>query len=95
MNENEKYERAKKRVEEMKSFYTHLFVYIAVNVGLFLINIITSPGALWFLWVLIGWGIGLAVHAFNVFGTEKILGKDWEEKKIKEIMEKETPEKAK
>jgi hypothetical protein len=88
MKEDKQYKRAKKRVEELKSFYTHLFVYLAVNIGLFLIDVISSPERLWFYWVLIGWGIGLAIHGLNVFGTDKILGKDWEEKKIKEIMEK-------
>ena len=87
--EQELYERARKRVEELKSFYTHLFVYIAVNAGLFLLNIITSPRHLWFYWPLIGWGIGLAIHGLSVLGTQRLLGKDWEERKIKEIMEKE------
>lgn len=89
MGEQETYERAKKRVEELKSFYSHLFVYLAVNAGLFLLNIITSPRHLWFYWPLIGWGIGLSIHGLSVFGTQKLLGKDWEEKKIREMMEKE------
>ena len=88
-HEGERYEMAKKRVEELRAFYSHLFVYLAVNAGLFLLNIITSPRHLWFYWPLIGWGIGLAIHGFSVFGTRKILGEDWEERKIKEIMEKE------
>ncbi len=92
MEDNKKYEKAKKRVEEIRSFYSHLFVYIVVNVGLFLLNIITSPRSLWFYWVVIGWGIGLAIHALNIFGTERILGKDGEEKKIKELMEKDKSE---
>ena len=89
ISEQEIYERAKKRVDELKSFYSHLFVYLAVNAGLFLLNIITSPRHLWFYWPLIGWGIGLAIHGLSVFGTQNLLGKDWEEKKIREIMEKE------
>jgi len=93
MKEDERYEKAKKRVEEIKSFYTHLFVYIVVNLGLFLLDVLTSPGKLWFYWVLIGWGIGLAIHGLNVFGTQKILGEDWEERKIKEIMGKEKAKK--
>jgi hypothetical protein len=87
--EQEKYERARKRVEELKAFYSHLFVYLAVNAGLFLLNIITSPRHLWFFWPLIGWGIGLTIHGLSVFGTQKLLGKDWEERKIKELVEKE------
>jgi hypothetical protein len=89
MNEQESYESAKKRVEELKSFYSHLFVYLAVNAGLFLLNILTSPRHLWFYWPLIGWGIGLAIHGLSVFGTQRLLGKDWEERKIREIMDKE------
>jgi len=87
-NEQERYERASKEVEELKSFYTHLGVYIVVNIGLILINVITSPGSLWFYWVLIGWGIGLLIHAFNVLISRKVMGRDWEERKIREIMEK-------
>jgi len=40
-------------------FHAHLWSYIIVNGGLFLINIMT-PGGWWFQWLLIGWGIGLA-----------------------------------
>ncbi len=89
MTEQETYERAKKRVEELKSFYSHLFIYLVVNVGFFILNILASPRHLWFYWPLIGWGIGLSIHGFSVFGTQKMLGKDWEERKIRELMEKE------
>ena len=89
IDEQESYESAKKRVDEIKSFYSHLFVYMAVNAGLFLLNILTAPKHLWFYWPLIGWGIGLSIHGLSVFGTQKFLGKDWEERKIREIMEKE------
>jgi hypothetical protein len=37
---------------------------------------------------LLGWVIGIAAHATSVFGIKGILGKEWEERKIKEIMEK-------
>ena len=88
MNENENYKRAKERVAELKAFYGHVFVYLIVNIGLFIINILTTPHNSWFYWPLLGWGIGLFAHGFNTFGTRGILGKDWEERKIKKIMEK-------
>ncbi|MCK4526395.1 2TM domain-containing protein [candidate division WOR-3 bacterium] len=85
MDKNERYRRAKERVEEIKSFYSHLFVYIIVNLALFLINILTAPDSLWFYWPLFGWGIGLLIHGFTVFGTKRFL-RDWEERKIEELM---------
>ena len=85
---DEKYEKAKKRVEEIKGFYSHLIVYVAVNILLVIINLVTSRGVLWFYWPLLGWGIGLFFHAMGVFVFSKFPGNQWEERKIKEIMEK-------
>ena len=90
MNEQEiKYQKAKERVEAIKGFYIHLAVYIVVNLILFSINMITSPDSLWFVWPLMGWGIGFAFHALSVFAFGPGFGADWEERKIREIMEKE------
>ncbi len=85
--EDQKYKEAKKRVEDIKGFYGHLFVYIGVNITLIAINLVTSPGGLWFYWVTIFWGIGLFWHAMGVFVFNKFPGRKWEDKKIKEIME--------
>ena len=94
MINDKKYEKAKKRVEELKSFYGNLATYVAINAILIIINLVTSPGSLWFFWVTIFWGIGILIHASKVFIFKgKFLGEEWEEKKIKEILEKE--EKAK
>jgi len=87
---DEKYEKAKKRVKELKDFYSNLISYASVNVILIIINLVTSPGSLWFYWVTIFWGIGVLIHASKVFVLKgKLLGEEWEEKKIKELMEKE------
>lgn len=85
---DESYERAKKRVEELKGFYGHLMAYIIVNVILAIIDIIFTPGFLWFLFISLFWGIGLIAHALTVF-SRGIFSKEWEERKIKEYMEKE------
>lgn len=90
MNEEQiKYQRAKERVKELKGFYVHITLYVIVNTGLFIVNMVASPGNLWFYWPLLGWGIGVIVHAFSVFGFGRLFGADWEEKKVREIMEKE------
>jgi hypothetical protein len=91
MNTKEtKYQKAKERVEALRGFYIHLTVYVIVNLFLFLLNIITSPDVLWFYWPLLGWGIALFVHALSVFwGFDRPFGADWEERKIRELIEKE------
>ena len=40
----------------------------------------------WFFWPLLGWGIGLASHAFNVFGKRRFLGEKWEARRMKQLM---------
>jgi hypothetical protein len=87
MDEQTRYQEAKRRVEEIKGFYFHLLSYLLVNAVLVVINLLTSPEYLWFIWPVIGWGIGLIIHGFSVFGS--LWGKSWEERKIKEIMERE------
>ncbi|MFB0515048.1 MAG: 2TM domain-containing protein [Candidatus Neomarinimicrobiota bacterium] len=88
MTEQSNYEKARKRVEEIKGFYIHLLVYVCVNAGLFGINALSSPSYWWAFWPLLGWGIGLLVHGLTVFGLQGFLGPEWEERKIREIMEK-------
>jgi len=90
MNTKEtKYQKAKERVEAIKGWYIHLTVYVVVNLILFSINMIVTPDGLWFLWPLMGWGIGLFFHTLSVFGSGHWFSADWEERKIKELMEKE------
>jgi hypothetical protein len=88
MDNQERYERAKGKVKELKAFYTNLIAFVLVNGGLFFIDLLTSPGSWWFYWVTIFWGIGLVIHALTVFGGIQFLGADWEDKRIKEYMEK-------
>ncbi len=88
MEKDEKYQEAKKRVEDLKGFYTHLVIYIIVNLGLFLFNILQTPDTLWFYWPLVGWGIGVVIHGASVLINYGLFGKDWEEKKIQEYLNK-------
>jgi hypothetical protein len=88
--EDAAYQRARKHVEALRGFYTHLTVFVCVNILLFLINILSSPHTLWFFWPLLGWGIGLIAHAFSVFGfgRGRWLGQDWEERKVREYVDR-------
>ena len=89
VDRDEVLERAKKRVEDTKGLYIHIGVYVIVNAALFAINMITSPDTLWFYWPLLGWGVGLALHVFSFFTEGRLLGPEWEERKLHEILQEE------
>ena len=93
----EAYIRAKKKLEKIVGFYWHLAVYIIIN--LFLIILIGTQRddgeSFWSFGTFataLFWGIGLAFHFLGVFGPDFMFGKNWEERKIKEIMDKEEQE---
>ena len=102
MNQNytkeQQYLKAKKRVKDIKGFYSHLAVYIVINVflsGIIIYGLtneedysfgdaITHFGV-YSTWLF--WGIGLFFHWLGVFGFGSFFGKSWEEKKIKQLMD--------
>lgn len=89
-NREERYLKAQKRVKDIKGFYIHLFVTVFIISIIVSANLIFSPSFHWFWFATIGLLAGLIIHWIVVFGV-KILGfdKSWEDKKIKEFIEKE------
>lgn len=84
-NENGAYYRAKKRVEELRGFYGNLISYCCVIPILIFVNLTYMPQFQWFWFSAGGWGFGVVMHAFKVFGYST----NWEERKIQEILRKE------
>ena len=85
-NENS-YQRAKERVETIKGFYGNLLAYIIVIPALFWLNYHTSNFN-WAIFPAIGWGFGLLVNGLQAYNLNPFLGRDWEDRKIKELMNK-------
>ena len=89
-----KYQEALKRVKKIKGFYTHAIVYVFVNIMIVFLNVKNlDPGESYFQFknfmTAFFWGIGLLAHGLSVFVPNWIMGQNWEERKIKEFMEKE------
>ena len=92
LNTNEtKYRRAQDRVSELKEFYGKIFrgilaiiIVAAIN---YYINEWTYP---WFLWVVFGVGLSLSIRAIRLFAANFFLGKNWEERKVRELMNKDS-----
>jgi hypothetical protein len=91
--ENSKYVKAVERVEKLKEFYQNLVSYCLVIPFLIFINLRFSPGFYWFWFPIFGWGIGLVFHFLEVNNYNIFLGRNWEDRKIKELMDKENQNK--
>ena len=92
--QRQRLEKARKRVKSIKGFYKHLIIYLLVNGFILIMRAIKlDPGEEFWTWstfsVVGWWGFGLIVHGISVFGRNAFLNRDWEERKIKELMDKE------
>lgn len=67
MTDTDEYAKARRRAEAKYGFFVHAAVFAAVMALLIIINVVTSPGALWFIWPLIGWGFAVALHGVGVY----------------------------
>ena len=61
--------RAKLEVKKL-GFRIHRSVYMCVIPMLAIINIVTVPDFLWFMFPMAGWGIGLSMH--YLFGIRRL-----------------------
>jgi len=86
-NEQEILIEAKKNVEKIKKFYAHLTLYIMVNTFLIVLNMMTDARFMWSLIVVFSWGIGLVADWMKTYNYHFFLGKDWEDRKIREYMD--------
>jgi two-component system, LytTR family, sensor kinase len=92
-NMEDKYIQARKKVEELKGFYYNLISYCLVIPFLIFINYRTYWDFHWFWFPILGWGMGLAFHAYQVFINNGHLGKNWEARKIEQFMRDEEEQK--
>lgn len=83
------YLRARKRVRAIRGFYRHLAVFVLFNGGMLAWQWLGTPRRPWFGWPIAGWSIGLLAHGLSVWAPQYWLGRDWEERKIAELMGRE------
>lgn len=99
LTSDERYNMAYKKVKRIKGFLSHLRIYLIVNAIIIISNVNRGffgrgegSGLLdWHTYsTAFFWGIGLLAHGLSVYGRDLFFSEDWEEKKIREIMEKES-----
>ncbi|MFK2819938.1 2TM domain-containing protein [Flavobacteriaceae sp. LMIT009] len=98
-NQNDARLRATQRVDKLRGFYTHVTAYVFVSLVLLIVWLIrdhidngffrsiANDTVLLFIWI--GWGVGLLVHIVAIFILPLILGENWKERKIRQVMEEE------
>lgn len=86
-NQEERYYHAKKKVDEIKGFYANLFLYLVFIPFFIWLNSISTSFP-WAIFPIVGWGIGVFFHGMETYNYSPILGKDWEKRKIKELMDR-------
>jgi hypothetical protein len=80
-------------VRKLRRFYTDVLIYAVVNIGLILIWAVSGGGYFWPIWVIIGWGIGLGVHAFSLGLIPQMnamvpfMTAEWEDQEVRRLME--------
>jgi len=79
--------RAAEAVAARMGFYVHAGVFAAVLALLAIVNLATAPDELWVHWVLLGWGLGVALHAVLVFGRWPRRVQTWQLRKIRRLRE--------
>ena len=88
MYQEDQYKEAKRRVKAKKEFYWNLFTWIVVSTFLFIMNAAVTQGPPWFLFPFLGWGMGVAFHAYDVFGKGGKHNKSWERQQIEKELRK-------
>lgn len=78
--------RIQRRVHQKVELFRHLVVFLVVGAVLAALDVVTSPGTLWFFWPMAVWAIGLVLHFFDVY----VMGEDtgMEERMVRREMER-------
>ncbi len=60
-------EREARQLRRRRAFWLHASIWFAVNTMLVVIWAVTGGGHPWFVYPLLGWGVGLAAHGAATF----------------------------
>lgn len=88
--QHELLETAQNRIKQKKRLYAHFVVFLIGSVFLVLINKILKYGEEydWFVWAITFWAFLFALHIFNVFVTQRFMGRDWERRQREKLVAK-------
>lgn len=89
-DQHEQIEYAQQRIRQKKRLYNHFVLFLIGSVFLVLINKVFKYGVEydWFEWAILLWAFLFAIHVFNVFVTQRFMGRDWERNQREKLVHK-------
>ncbi|SKB75407.1 2TM domain-containing protein [Salegentibacter holothuriorum] len=100
--QRELYENARKRTLQKKRLFQHFIIFLIGAVFFIVLNVVIGYqehfmplGYNWFVWAILIWAFILLAHIFNVFITNKFLGKEWQDKQMTKLVQKQKEKIAK
>ena len=71
------HDKAIRQLKKQRDFRSHLLVYILINTFFVAIWLLTDPnGFFWPMFPIAGWGIGVIMNAWDVYGRQEITEED-------------------
>ena len=90
LEQHEQLEYAQKRIGQKKRLFAHFVIFLIGSIFLVALNKLLRYGEEydWFVWAITLWAFLFVLHFFNVFVTNRFLGKDWERKQREKLVKK-------
>lgn len=88
-------ENAQRRIKQKKRLVTHFVVFIAASILFIVLNLVLGFGETfrpfntdWFVWAILIWAFFLLIHFINVIFINQLMGKEWENRQLERLVEK-------
>lgn len=76
-------EQAQQRAKKLIKFYYNIFIFVVVNIALYILDYYSDSRINWAYWVTFGWGLGILIEGFGIY-----FGSSLEDKIAKNLMDK-------
>ena len=73
------------RLKNRRELRDHALIYVAINTMLIVIWAASGAGYFWPVWPILGWGLGLALHAWSIHGQRPFTEDDIREETKRKV----------
>jgi len=89
--EREQFLYAQDRIRQKKRLNQHFVIFLVGSVFIIILSQVLKVDNFFlrnWTWLIVVWAFLFVVHAFNVFVTNRFMGKEWENKQLDKLREK-------